>query len=84
VSVEKLTKQEVDTMVYKQSARGSGVNPTNDLSRELTRAKQAAMARHKAKKPIEPLLHPAKYEPGRVLIEKPAVAPQTKKKPPHT
>ena len=69
-------------MVHKRSARGSGVNPNNKLSRELTRAKQAAMARRKAKKPIEPLLRPAEYEPEQVLIERPAVVSQTKKKPP--
>jgi hypothetical protein len=70
-------------MVYKQSAHGAGMNPHNKLSRELTRAKMKARARRKAKKPIEALLHAAKYEPQRVLIKKPAAASQTQKKPPH-
>jgi hypothetical protein len=70
-------------MAYRQSAHGAGMNPSNDLSRELTRAKQVEKARRKARKPSEVLLHPAKYEPQQVLIKKPAAASQTQKKPPH-
>ena len=69
-------------MVYKQSAHGAGMSPDNDLSRELTRARQKANARRKVRKPIEALLHAAEYEPQRVLIKKPAAAPETQKKPP--
>ena len=56
----------------RQSAHGSGANPNNALSRELTRAKQAArMVTRKRKKPIKVLLHPAEYVPQQVLIKKP-------------
>jgi hypothetical protein len=56
----------------RRSARGAGMNPNNALSRELTRAKQAArMVRRKPKKPIKVLLHPAEYVPQQVLIKKP-------------
>jgi hypothetical protein len=56
----------------RQSARGSGTNPNNALSRELTKAKQAArMVRSKPKKPIKVLLRPAEYVPQQVLIKKP-------------
>jgi hypothetical protein len=70
-------------MAYKQSAHGAGVNPNNDLARELTRARQKANARRKARKPSEALLQPAEFEPQQVLIKKPAAASQTQKKPPH-
>jgi hypothetical protein len=70
-------------MARSKRGYGSGVNPNNDLARELTRARQKANARRKTREPIEVLLQPAKYEPQQVLIEKPAAAPQKKKKPPH-
>jgi hypothetical protein len=54
----------------KQNAHGAGMNPHNSLSRELTRARQARMARRKPKKPIAVLLHPAEYVPQQVLIKK--------------
>jgi hypothetical protein len=53
----------------KQNAHGAGMNPHNSLSRELTRARQAQMARRKPKKPAV-LLHPAEYVPQQVLIKK--------------
>ena len=71
-------------MAHRKRAHGAGMSPDNDLSRELTRARQKAMARRKAKKPSEPLLHPAEYKPQRVLIKNPSAAPQKKKKPPHS
>jgi hypothetical protein len=49
-----------------ESAHGAGMNPNNSLSRELTKAKQAAMARRKPSKPSKP----AKYTPQQVLIKK--------------
>jgi hypothetical protein len=70
-------------MVHKQSARGAGVNPNNDLARELTRARWSVMARRKTKKPAEPLLQAATYEPQQELIKKPLSASKTQKKPPH-
>jgi hypothetical protein len=54
----------------KQNAHGAGMNPHNSLSRELTRASQAQMARRKPRKPIRVLLHPAEYVPQQVLIKK--------------
>jgi hypothetical protein len=54
----------------KQNAHGAGMNPHNSLSRELTRARQARMARRKPKKPIPVLLHPAEHVPQQVLIKK--------------
>jgi hypothetical protein len=53
----------------KQNAHGAGMNPHNSLSRELTRARQAQMARRKPKKSAV-LLHPAEYVPQQVLIKK--------------
>jgi hypothetical protein len=56
----------------RKSAPGSGMNPNNALSRELTKAKQAErMVRRKPKEAIKILLQPAEYVPQQMLIKKP-------------